>query len=193
LSLATEDVLVQRACKGDKEAFSELIQLYQDRIFNTLYRMSGSLDEAEESAQEAFIKAYQSIGRFKQESQFSTWLYRIAVNTFLTRMRKVESRKKLGGVSLDAEIAEDTGMAAMIASPHSEDPALTATRKETKVVVQQAISSLEDDFRSVVVLRDIEGRGYAEIAEILEISISAVKARLTRARLKLATFLKDVV
>lgn len=178
--------LLERCRHGDTNAFSRLVMKYQDRVFNTCWRMCGDRTEAEDLTQEAFVKAFQAIGRFAGRSQFYTWIFRIAVNLVMSARRK---ERRTGTISLDATHGRNGGRD----DPPQADrlpaaggtPAEQATGSEQKSLVLQALYRLDEEHRAVVILRDLESLGYDEIAEILEVPTGTVKSRLHRARLAL--------
>ncbi|MCA9136073.1 MAG: sigma-70 family RNA polymerase sigma factor [Planctomycetales bacterium] len=174
-----EPELIDRALAGDRSAFAELVHQNQDRLFASMMQVTGSPEEAEEVAQEAFIRAFIKLDTFQRNSQFFTWIYRIAFNSALTRRRKKSAR-----VSLD-QIREDNGLEVAGANDAVDEAML---RDERVALVRQAIDTLTDEHRRILVLREMDDFAYEEIAEILEISIGTVRSRLSRARrqLKLA-------
>ena len=174
-----EPELIDRALAGDRSAFAELVRQNQDRLFASMMQVTGSPEEAEEVAQEAFIRAFIKLDTFQRNSQFFTWIYRIAFNSALTRRRKKKAR-----VSLD-QIREDNGLEVAGNSDGVDEPLL---RDERISLVRRAIDTLTEEHRRILVLREMDEFAYEEIAEILEISIGTVRSRLSRARrqLKLA-------
>lgn len=182
---------VASAQAGDREAFDRLVIAYQDRIFNLVYRMVSDSEEAADLTQEAFVKAYRALDKFRLDARFSTWLYRIAVNTCLSRHRKTAVRKKHAPVSLDAPLRGED-LAPDPPDTRSE-PARVTARHETTRLVQDAIGALEDEFRTVVLLRDIEGYSYEQIADIVGCPVGTVRSRLHRARAELGRRLRRVL
>jgi len=179
-----EEVLVERAVSGDPAAFGWLTRRYQNSVFNALYRMTGNEELAYDLVQETFLKAYRAIATFSRTSRFYTWIYRIAVNSLRSHWRK---QGKLQSIRLDGADPENF-------SPpdRSDDPAELAEANEMEKLVQQSILSLPTDQRTVLVLRDIEGLEYEQIAELLELSLGTVKSRIHRARMALKDKLKPV-
>ncbi len=173
--------LVSRARGRDVEAFQTLVLRYQDRVFNTAYRFTGDRGLAEDITQEAFFKAYKGLKKFKGKSSFSTWLYRITVNACTSEWRKSAARKRGNEIPFPGSGGGEPGRPFDPPAEES-DPADAAERKEKSALVQEAIASLEDDFRIVVILRDIEGFSYEEIADILDRPVGTVRSRLHRAR-----------
>ena len=193
---ASDEQLVTRVLEGDAEVFETLVLRYQDRIYNLLRRMSGSDSDAEDLTQEAFLKAYKALSSFRHGSQFFTWLYRIAVNTALSRGRQSSRRNEVMGASLDAPIkgSEDGGgsMGDRLADPTSADPSAGMEQDQIRKRVQEGLAQLDPEYRSVILLRDMEGMDYEQIMETLGLSRPALKSRLHRARAELARILKDL-
>ena len=174
-----EPELIDRALAGDRSAFAELVRQNQDRLFASMMQVTGSPEEAEEVTQEAFIRAFVKLDTFQRNSQFFTWIYRIAFNSALTRRRKKKAR-----VSLD-QIREEVGLEVAGPGARVDERML---RDEQVALVRRAIDSLTDEHRRILILREMDDFAYEEIAEILQISIGTVRSRLSRARrqLKLA-------
>mgnify|MGYP001822433006 FL=1 len=174
-----ETQLIDRALQGDRDAFTELVELNQERLFASMLQVTGSPEEAEEVVQEAFIRVFMKLDTFQRNSQFFTWLYRIAFNSALTRRRRNRAR-----VSLDY-CRENNGLEVSDEGSGVDEPML---RRERVDMVREALHTLTDEHRSILVLREMEEHSYEDIAEILEISIGTVRSRLSRARrqLKLA-------
>lgn len=182
----SDAALVRQVQAGQTEAFGKLVERYQDRVFNTCWRICGSLEDARDLTQDAFLKALANISDFRRKSGFYTWLYRIAVNMALSHRRKMKHRAT---VSLD-RVADPTGsqaerLADRIEEPKSRDPAAEVQEAELRGRAVRALQALDEDQRAVVVLRDIEGLDYRQIAGILDIAPGTVKSRLHRARLAL--------
>lgn len=177
--------LVERAQKGEGEAFDELVRRNQDRIYNAVLRFSGNAEDACDITQGAFINAFRKISGFKGDSAFSTWVYRIAFN------QSVSFRREQGrhiAVSLDASEEE------LVSEPAIEPfSGRGIESEETRHKIQQALLGLSEDDRRMIVLKDIEGRSYEEIASILEIPKGTVRSRLHRARTALRERLKGIV
>ncbi len=171
-----ESQLIDRAIEGDRSAFTRLIELNQERLFASMLQVTGSPDEAEEVVQEAFIRVFVKLHTFQRNSQFFTWLYRIAFNSALTRRRRKRAR-----VSLDF-CRENNGLEVSDTADAVDEPML---RQERVKMVRQAMRTLTDEHRSILVLREMEEHSYEDIAEILEISIGTVRSRLSRARRQL--------
>ena len=163
--------------QGDAAAFGELVLRHQDRAFNLAFRLTGSREDAADAVQEAFLKAYRGLPSFRRQSSFYTWLFRIVVNEVRSRRRSGASR--LSGFSLDAA-DPPAGLRS-----NGPDPSEQASLAERRQIVEEALRSLEFDQRAIIALRDIEGRDYAEIAEVLGCPQGTVKSRLHRARMAL--------
>ena len=168
---------VRRLQRGETDAFETLIRRHQKTIFNLVYRMLGDYDEAAEISQEAFLSAYRAIGSFRGESNFSTWLYRIALNHATTRRKSLNTRQQR---NVSIETTEP------VIDPHP-GPAETMEKKELRERVQLALNSLEPDDAAVILLRDLQDVPYDEVARVLEIPVGTVKSRLYRARQALKT------
>ncbi len=171
--MSEETQLIDRALEGDRGAFTQLVELNQERLFASMLQVTGSPDEAEEVVQEAFIRAFMKLDTFQRNSQFFTWLYRIAFNSALTRKRRKRAR-----VSLD-QCRESNGLEVTDGGDAVDEPML---RRERVSMVRNALQTLSDDHRSILVLREMQDHSYEDIAEILEISIGTVRSRLSRAR-----------
>jgi len=174
--------LVAKAKAGDSSAFSELVEHYQRRVFRMAKQITQNEEDAEDVLQETFLKAYSHLEDFQGNSKFYTWLVRIAVNEALMKLRKRRSDKT---VPLDDPI--DTGEDVVVReiAVWEDDPEQRYSREELGAILDDAIQSLKPAYRTVFVLRDIEELSIEETAEVLGLSISAVKSRLLRARLQL--------
>ncbi|MEW5766907.1 MAG: sigma-70 family RNA polymerase sigma factor [bacterium] len=172
--------LVNQSQAGNPSAFSELVRRYETRIYSLAYNMMGSFEEAEDVLQETFLRVYKSLDGFRGEAGFSTWLYRIATNVCLGRLRKKEPQVS---ASLDELIATEEGEVPRQIEDWSKNPEEVFLSKEFKSVLSQTITDLPEGYREVLVLRDIEDLKTQEVARILHLSIPAVKSRLHRARL----------
>ncbi len=169
--------LVRQAREGSEAAFRSLVQRYQDRIVNVVFRFLGDLDESEDVAQETFLKVHRKLGSFQFESTFYTWLYRIAVNAAQDR---VKQRRRRPATSLE-------DLPPVFASPASDagPPDRVVLSQEIATTVRAKVDELPARYRTVLVLREFEGRSYEEISEILGCSIGTVESRLFRARQRL--------
>lgn len=173
---SVEDLeLVNRAQKGDVAAFSALVRRYETRVYNLAYRLLSNGDDAADVAQDSFLAAYESLKRFRGESAFYTWLYRVVVNKALAFRRARDGRRE--------HTVADGETNAINAAAGGAGPARAVEEKERAALVQGAIGSLPEEFRAVVVLRDVEGLEYEEIAEVLGVVTGTVKSRLHRGRM----------
>lgn len=182
--------LVALVKSGHTEAFGELVRNYQDRVFNTCWRICGHLEDARDVTQDAFLKALETISNFREESGFYTWLFRIAVNQALSHRRKAHKRRT---VSFEETVPAGETQAGELARRlgHTPDDAShKASSAELQGQVTRALQALDDDFRAVVVLRDIEELDYQQIGLILQIPAGTVKSRLYRARIALRDALR---
>jgi RNA polymerase sigma-70 factor, ECF subfamily len=177
-----ESVLVEAARAGDIGAFESLVRRYDRSVFRIAQHITQNREDAEDVVQDAFLKAYQNLGQFQGQSKFYTWLVRIAVNEALMRLRR---RRPERMVSIDEEIkTEEDSMPREIAD-WSPNPEQLYTQSELKDLLGKTIQGLPPSFRTVFVLRDVEGLSTEETASALELSVPAVKSRLLRARLQL--------
>ena len=171
-----EERLVKQAKQGDMQAFEELILQHEKIVYNVALRMMNHSEDARDISQEVFLKAYRNLKNFDERSQFSTWLYRITANTCIDEMRK---RKGKQSFSLEEELeSEDGGMQRQIADD-GETPEESVLREEQKSEILKALDNLSEEHKAAVILRDVKGLSYEEIAEILELSLGTVKSRIT--------------
>ena len=186
-SAAEDGELVQWSRKGEMAAYDELVRRYQERIYATIYHMTSNHEDANDLAQETFVKAFQALKSFKGDSSFYTWIYRIAINQARNRWRWWRRRRREATVSIDApEIGGGRlGLVATLKSHTVRDPEQDTLLSERERALKKALSSLKRVYREAVVLRDIEGFAYEEIAATLDISIGTVKSRLARGRQEL--------
>jgi RNA polymerase sigma-70 factor, ECF subfamily len=177
-----ESILVEAARGGDIGAFESLVRRYDRNVFRIAQHITQNREDAEDVVQDAFLKAYQNLGQFQGQSKFYTWLVRIAVNEALMRLRR---RRPERMVSIDEDVkTEDDSMPREIAD-WSPNPEQLYTQSELKDILGKTIQGLPPSFRTVFVLRDVEGLSTEETASALELSVPAVKSRLLRARLQL--------
>ena len=180
-----ELAVIQRVQRGDVNAFESLVTAYEKNVYNLALRMTGSPEDAEDMAQEAFIKAYNSLPSFRGDSKFSVWLYRIVSNVCLDFLRKKNRRIT---VSLSAE--DDDGEDVQLDLPDmSQSPEELLEKKLTRESVQRGLASLPPDARQILLLREIQGLSYEEIGETLGLEPGTVKSRIFRARKKLCAYL----
>lgn len=188
-----DDSLVRKTLAGNSGAFDVLVLRYQDRVYNILLGICPSAQEAEDLAQEAFMKAYRGLSSFRQGSKLYTWLFRIAVNTGLSGRRQTTRRKAHEGARLDSGSDDENERAIeQVPAREENDPAGAMDREATIRRVREGLEQIEPDYRTILVLRDMDGLDYDRIAETLSISRAAVKSRLHRARLEMARILKDL-
>jgi len=176
-------LLVRQIQSGQLHAFTELVGKYQDRIFNTCWRICGHQEDARDLTQEVFLKALESIDGFRGKSAFYTWIYRIAVNMSLSHKRRARTRGTLS-LSIDDD-SQAADLLEMMADPDAVDPAQESESRETNQRVAAALLELDGEHRCVLVLRDVEGLAYQDIADVLELAVGTVKSRIFRARLAL--------
>jgi RNA polymerase sigma-70 factor (ECF subfamily) len=184
---ADDHRLIAECVKGRPEAFGELVRRYQDRLFNTVYRLVGSAEDAQDVVQETFLHAYQSLESFKGDAQFFTWLYRIAMNAAVS-----QKRKRRVALSIDAarENSGHSGHEPVDASEFSQ-PGRALEQADEERRIQEALNRLSAEHRAVLILKDMEGQKYEAIAEILEVPIGTIRSRLHRARLELRAVLQQ--
>jgi len=181
--LENESDLIAQARSGSHEAFSTLVNQYDRNIYRLAMNITGNREDAEDVLQEAFLKAYTNLDRFQGNSRFYTWLVRIAVNEALMKLRK---RRGDRTVSLDEPVTtDDNDIVPREIQDWDENPEQRYANTELQTILNEAIASLEPQFRMVVVLRDVEQLSTEEAAELLGLSVPAVKSRLLRGRLKL--------
>lgn len=180
---AQEDAaLVERSQQGDEEAFTQLVQKYQSRVVHLAYSVVRDVEDAVDVAQEAFIKVHRNLKGFRGKSSFYTWLYRVTINLAIDRGRK---RKRHPTESLDAIQERSTDAAEPVFPDEGPLPREAAADTELSALVDQAIESLPSRHRTVVLLRDVQGLSYQEIAEVVGCSLGTVMSRLHYARQKL--------
>lgn len=183
MDASREERLISHAVAGDSAAFSELMTLHERRMYAVALRICTNREDAQDCLQDAMLRIYRSLGSFKRQSSFSTWVYRITMNTCLDELRR---RKSRNATSLDSLL--DNGW-----SPSDDDnvPEKHALASEQRRAIDRAIAELPEDMRSAVVLRDIQGFSYDEIAEMLEANIGTIKSRISRGREKLRLILRE--
>jgi RNA polymerase sigma-70 factor (ECF subfamily) len=186
-----EPLLVKAAKSGDATAFEELVNRYESKIFRLTMNITRNREDAEDSMQDAFMKAYSHLSTFQEDSRFYTWLVRIAANEALMRLRK----RRPNQVSLDEPVQGEDDLMPREVEDWGPSPEQRYAQSELHEILDQVIDQLDPDFRTVFVLRDIEELSTEETAQAMGISVPAVKSRLLRARLKLRQkldrFLRD--
>lgn len=176
--------LIEMTLAGDDDAFGELVTRYQDRLVGTLFRLLGSIHDARDVAQEAFLLAYQKLETFRKEASFYSWLFRIAYNAAMTNRRKLKLRS--GSLDRDYEL---TGHEPADVNP-AVDPSHKMQTEEQIQEVRRALNQLSSEYRDAIVLKEFEGMRYEEIAIILECPIGTVRSRIHRARYELREILE---
>jgi RNA polymerase sigma factor (sigma-70 family) len=183
-----EPALVARARRGDLPAYDELVKRYQERIYATIYHMTSNHDDANDLAQESFIKAYQALKSFKGGSSFYTWLYRIAVNKTINFLKQRKNRTHMSLNDLDFNAEHDPDLMALISN---KTPRRDADLNELQEKLNAALLKLSDSHRLVVVLHDVQGESHEDIAKIMDCNIGTVRSRLFYARQQLQSYLAD--
>lgn len=184
-----ERALIQQCKQGILSAFDKLVEKYEKRVFNFAYRMAGNYDDANDVAQEAFIRVFNAIGSFRGDANFSTWLYRIVTNVYLDERKRAKSHMH---TPLDDYIELEENAVARQVEDTGPGPEELAEQKERHDLLQAAIQTLPDYQRVMVLLYHVEARSYEEIAEIMNLPIGTVKSRLNRARLALKEKLQPI-
>lgn len=183
---ADETTLIQTAKNGDMNAFEELILQHERIVYNIALRMLSNPEDAKDISQEVFIKVYKNLKKFDNKSSFSTWIYRICVNTCIDSIRKKKGKETL---SIDEKYeGEENTMDKQMADP-SPSPEESMIHKEYHMDIQNAINLLSEEHKTILTLRDLEGFSYSEITELTDSSLGTVKSRLSRARLQLKNIL----
>jgi RNA polymerase sigma-70 factor (ECF subfamily) len=180
--------VVQKVQAGDVAAFDQLVQKYREHLFSVIYNMTSNREDASDLTQDTFIKAFQAIGRFKGKSSFFTWIYRIAINTTMTFLKKRSRRRYISYENIDEEVSNSEIFERLTAKNRTETGALV---QELQEKLNDSLQKLSPKHRTVVVLHEIEGLGHAEIAEITQTSVGTVRSRLHYAKQQLQTYLKD--
>ncbi len=176
---------VERVRQGDADAFEPLVSAYEKNVYNLALRMTGNPEDAADMSQEAFIKAFNSLDGFRGDSRFSVWLYRIVSNVCLDFLRR---QSKRGAVSLSVE-DEEGEQAQMDIPDSSQSPETLLERRMTREAVRRGLDSLPEDSRQILLLREIQGLSYEELAQALQLEVGTVKSRIFRARKRLCAFL----
>lgn len=185
--MAEEELrLVEAARRGEVESFNALVRLYEGRVYNLCYRMLGDADSAADAGQDAFLSAFRNMRKFRGGS-FRSWMLRIATNTCYDVLR---ARQRRPTTSLNADSQHDEDSPALQIADEGETPDKRAQRRELATAIQDALATLPEDQRIVVVLSDVEGLAYDEIAQITGVSLGTVKSRLSRGRARMRDALK---
>jgi RNA polymerase sigma-70 factor (ECF subfamily) len=180
---AQDDMALVHACKrGDAAAFEQLVKRYEGRLFSIAQHVTHNREDAQDAVQEAFLKVFRKLTQFRENSQFSTWLFRITVNESLMKLRKQRSTRE---VSIDEDFQSEEDMSLFDLADWAPDPEELYRGSELRNILRRTLQELQPGLRVVFVLRDIEGFSTEQTAEVLELTSVAVKARLWRARLQL--------
>lgn len=172
----TDQELVQKTLGGDKEAFSFLVQRYQRQIYSLTYRLTNDPEDAQDLAQEVFIHIYKVLGKYDQDRKFFSWMYKVASNVCYNSLRKAKSEQ---AVSLDLDKVVEF---APLVNNNGTQPDEYYERRETQVLVQQAVSELPEKYRLPLVLRYLEDLSYREIAEYMDLPVTTIETRLYRGK-----------
>jgi RNA polymerase sigma-70 factor (ECF subfamily) len=180
---ADDQRLIAECLRGNTAAFGVLVRCYQDRLYNSVYRLVDNAEDAQDVVQEAFLNAYQSLDSFKGDSLFFTWLYRIAVNTAISLKRKRRVTVRMDGGNGEQTIDPlDTSL--------ESQPGYALEQAELGRRIREALNRLSPEHRAVLVMKDMEGQKYETMAEILQVPIGTIRSRLHRARLELRELLE---
>ena len=189
LSAPTEETeLVRRARDGDLRAYDELVKRYQERIYATIYHMTSNHEDANDLAQDSFIKAFQALKSFKGGSTFYTWLYRIAVNKTINFLKQRKNRTHMSLNDLDFNAEHDPDLMALISD---NTPRRAAGLTELQEKLNAALLKLSEPHRLVIVLHDVQGQSHEEIAKVMDCNIGTVRSRLFYARQQMQSYLTD--
>ncbi len=183
-----ELALVKRARQGDLAAYDELVRRYQERIYATIYHMTSNHEDANDLAQEAFIKAYHALKSFKGGSSFYTWVYRIAVNKTINYLKQRKNKAQMSLDDLDFNAEHDPDLVALISD---KTPRREVNLAELQEKLNTAMQKLSEPHRLVVTLHDVQGLSHEEIADIMDCNIGTVRSRLFYARQQLQAYLSD--
>ena len=182
--------IVQRVQNGEVSAFNQLVQKYRQPLFSTIYNMTGNREDATDITQEVFIKAFQSIKRFRGHASFYTWLYRIAVNTSITFIKRAKKQRFINYETIDETLVSSEILEYFTAKTKTEKGALL---KELQEKLNEALQKLSPKHRIVVILHEVEGMNHKEIADITKTSEGTVRSRLHYAKKMLQAFLQEYI
>ena len=177
--MVPDNIVVQQVKEGKAESFEILVERYQKQVYNIAYRFTGNRDDAYDLSQEAFLKAYRGIKNFRQDSSFKTWIYHIASNVCRDFLRK---ENKVYKVSIDEPVQSEHGDMEKQLADSSMGPDEAYESKELSEFIQDIINDLQQEYKEVIILREMQQLSYEEIAKVLDCSIGTVKSRLNRAR-----------
>ncbi len=180
----SDEQLVDKFKKGSEEAFEGLVDRYEKRVYTLAYRFTGNHADAGDLAQEVFIRVYRALPKFRAESSFSTWIYKVAANVCRDELRKQRRRKTVSLENIQAAQGE------IAIADNSQSPEEFVERRDLQVRVQRYIDQLNEEQRLILLLREMQELSYEEIAEVLECSLGTVKSRLSRARSALKNKMK---
>ena len=186
--MKTTEELIRASKAGDMSAFEELLILYQDRVYTHCLHLTGNADDAQDLAQDVFIQAFRKLSSFRGDADFGTWLHRIAVNLWINHARK---NSKVAYVSYDEPVPTGDGEVTRELVTTEDSPAEILEASERAYIVQLALAKLPEEFKTVTILRDMEGYSYDEIADMLDCSLGTVKSRISRGRRLLRKFLLE--
>jgi RNA polymerase sigma-70 factor (ECF subfamily) len=187
-ALVAESALVQRALDGDLAAYDSLIKRYQERIYCTIYNMTSNHEDANDLAQEAFIKGFHALKSFKGGSSFYTWVYRIAVNKTINFLKQRKNKTQMSLDNLDYQVEHDPDLVSLISE---KTPRRALNLAELQEKLNEAMQKLSDSHRLVVTMHDVQGESHEEIAKVLGCNIGTVRSRLFYARQQLQSYLSD--
>ena len=189
----TDGELIRSFLEGSEEAFNRLVLAHQKRAYNIAYKFLGNHEDANDVAQDAFVRVYRNIHKFRGHSSFQTWLYKIILNLARNRYRKMKRRKEDKQVSLDNPLLQDEGEISREIADETYSPERGMRSKEIQQQVQAALEKIAPEHRQVAVLRHIEGLSYTEMSEILGCAEGTIKSRLHRARQELREYLRELL
>lgn len=182
-----EKTIIQRVLDGDQEAFAQLVQQYEKPVYNLCLRMAGNSDDAQDLAQEAFLKAWRGLRFYKFEATFSTWLYRLTSNVCIDFLRQ-QKRRPTTSLTVGDEEDESAELEIQDQTPLPEEQVV---HREQHKAITEAMNKLDEEFRMLLTLRVMEERSYEQIAEIMDLKVGTVKSRISRAREKLRRILAE--
>jgi RNA polymerase sigma-70 factor (ECF subfamily) len=189
-----EDAEIVSFCKkGNVDAFEELVRKHQKKMLNIAFRMIGNYEDACEIVQDAFVSAYKAIRHFEEKARFTTWLYTIVVNLSRNRLNQLKIKNSREAFSMDDPVPTDSGELAVELASSEPSVLEKLEKRDVQQKVQECINALDNEFREVIILRDMQGFSYEEISDILKMPDGTVKSRLFRAREMLRDCLKRVM
>ena len=193
-SVIDEDAELVSFCKkGNVDAFEELVRKHQKKMLNIAFRMIGNYEDACEIVQDAFVSAYKAIRHFEEKAKFSTWLYAIVVNLSRNRINQLKIQGSREAFSMDDPVSTDSGELAVELASSEPSVLERLEKKDVQQKVQECINALDNEFREVIILRDLQGFSYDDISDMLKMPDGTVKSRIFRAREMLRDCLKRVI